>query len=377
MRVLQVVNDMRRAGLETMLMNYYRNIDRSKLQFDFLTHRPTQGEYDREIFALGGRVYHAPRLYPQNYPAYFRWMRRFWAGHPEYRVVHAHIDAMSYLPLLTAKEAGVPLRIAHSHNTAVAKDFKYPLKQYFRARLPAVANAYLACGEQAGRFLFGSKAFDVIPNAVDAASFRFSAAVREEKRRELGLKGALAVGHVGRFSYQKNHDFLLEIFAEVKKRRGDAVLLLIGEGEREQAVRAQAAKRKLDSSVRFLGSRGDMSELYQAMDVLVMPSRFEGVPLVGIEAQFAGLPCVFSDKTPREVRFCSRAEFLPLSALPQVWAEHILKSCTEERSAPPLDAHAARYDIQTAHTILEDYYLSQLEKVLSSGSSGVPREILR
>ena len=131
-RVLQCVNDMHRAGLETMLMNYYRNIDRTKIQFDFLTHRPDKSDYDDEILSLGGKVYYAPRLYPQNYPAYFKYMKKFFAEHPEYQIVHSHIDSMSYLPLLAAKKAGVPIRIAHSHNTSIDKDFKYILKQYFR-----------------------------------------------------------------------------------------------------------------------------------------------------------------------------------------------------------------------------------------------------
>ena len=122
---------MHRAGLETMLMNYYRHIDREQIQFDFLTHRPERGDYDDEIEQLGGRVYYAPRLYPQNYPAYFAYMKQFFAEHPEYRIVHSHIDAMSYLPLLAAKKAGVPIRIAHSHNTSIDRDFKYILKQYF------------------------------------------------------------------------------------------------------------------------------------------------------------------------------------------------------------------------------------------------------
>ena len=143
-RVLQCVNNMHRAGLETMLMNYYRHIDRNKIQFDFLTHRPDRSDYDDEIEELGGRVYYAPRLFPQNYPAYFRYMKGFFSEHPEYCIIHSHIDAMSYLPLMTAKKAGVPVRIAHSHNTSIDKDFKYLMKEAFRWQLPYVATDYLA-----------------------------------------------------------------------------------------------------------------------------------------------------------------------------------------------------------------------------------------
>ena len=142
MRVLQVVNDMHRAGLETMLMNYYRNINREDIQFDFLTHRAYKSDYDDEIISLGGKMYYAPRLYPQNYLQYFKWMRTFFYDHPEYQIIHSHIDTMSYLPLLAAKKARIPVRIAHSHNTSIDKDFKYPLKQFFRTQITSVANEY-------------------------------------------------------------------------------------------------------------------------------------------------------------------------------------------------------------------------------------------
>ena len=134
-RILQCVNNMHRAGLETLLMNYYRNIDRTKIQFDFLMHRQERSEYDDEIESLGGRIFRAPRLYPQNYPAYFAFMEDFFREHPEYKIVHSHIDAMSYLPLLAAQRVGVPIRIAHSHSTGIDLDLKYPLKQFFRWRL--------------------------------------------------------------------------------------------------------------------------------------------------------------------------------------------------------------------------------------------------
>ena len=206
-RILQCVNDMHRAGLETMLMNYYRNIDRTKIQFDFLTHRPYRSDYDDEIERMGGKVYYAPRLYPQNYPAYFKWMKNFFKEHQEYKIVHSHIDTMSYLPLLAAKKAGVPIRIAHSHNTSLDRDFKYPLKQYFRFRINSVCTHRLACGEEAGKFLFWNRNFKVIPNAIDAEKFYFNEELIYKKRKELGIKSEFVIGHVGRLSYQKNHKF--------------------------------------------------------------------------------------------------------------------------------------------------------------------------
>lgn len=348
---------MHRAGLETMLMNYYRNIDREVLQFDFLTHRPEKSDYDDEILSLGGKVYYAPRLYPQNYPAYFRWMKDFWAQHPEYTVVHSHIDAMSYLPLLTAKRAGVPVRIAHSHSTSIDKDFKYIPKQFFRGQITKAANVYWACGEEAGRFLFGDTPFREIPNAVDAEKFAFSSELCAQKRGELGVNDAFVVGHVARLAHEKNQCFLLDIFREIKQEKENAVLLLIGVGERERAIRKKAEQLGLTDSVRFLGRRSDVNELYQAMDVFVLPSLFEGVPLTGIEAQFAGLPCFFSDAVTREVDFSHRSQFLSLQSPPSAWAKEICHTdgvrynCIEE----------VPYHVKNAAPRLQEMYLAFAE----------------
>ncbi len=361
-RVLQVVNNMHRAGLETMLMNYYRNIDRTQIQFDFLTHRPQKDDYDEEIESLGGTVYHAPRLYPQNYPAYFQYMKRFFTEHPEYQIVHSHIDAMSYLPLLTAKHAGVPVRIAHSHSTSIDRDFKYFLKQFFRTQIPSVANVYFACGGEAGKFLFRARDFQVIPNAVDAQQFYFQPETRKQKRQELAVEGKLVVGHVGRISYVKNHKFLIEIFYEIKKQNPDAVLLLAGVGEKETEVRSQVHALGLDSQVHFLGSRSDVNALYQAMDVFVMPSFFEGIPMVGIEAQISGLPCVFSDGVPKEICFGRQSHFLSLQEPAKTWADAVLAAVGEERNTDDAAVQTSGYDIRFAHSMLEEKYLSLLNQ---------------
>ena len=297
-RVLQCVNDMHRAGLETMLMNYYRNIDRSKIQFDFLTHRPHKSDYDDEILSLGGKVYYAPRLYPQNYPKYFKWMEQFFKEHPEYKIVHSHIDAMSYLPLKAAKKAGIPVRIAHSHNTSIDKDFKYILKQYFRSRINSVTTDFCACGEEAGKFLFGDVRYTIIPNAINISKFLFDPEIRRKKREELNIKNEFVIGHVGRLSYQKNHKFLVQIFKEFVSQNPDSVLLLVGVGEKENEIKKQVEKFGLNPKVKFLGNRTDVNELYQAMDIFVMPSFFEGVPVVGIRSSVCRITlCFFKQST--------------------------------------------------------------------------------
>ena len=201
---MQVVNIMDRAGLETMLMNYYRNIDRSQVQFDFMTHRPTEGAYDKEILDMGGRIFRAPRLYPQNYHKYFSFMKQFFQEHPEYNIIHSHIDTMSAFPLLAAKRAGLPNRIGHSHSSKLDIDAKLPIKYAAKLMMPRVANIYCACGEKAGKFMYGNRDIQIIPNAIEIKKFDFDKDKRNLVKRKLGIEGKFVIGHVGRFYYVKN-----------------------------------------------------------------------------------------------------------------------------------------------------------------------------
>lgn len=357
-RVLQCVNFMHRAGLETMLMNYFRNMDRDQIMFDFLTHRPWKADYDDEIQALGGKVYYAPRLVPQNYPAYFKYMKNFFRAHPEYRIVHSHIDAMSYLPLAAAKRAGVPVRIAHSHNTGIDPDYKYILKMYFRHCLPGVATDFLACGTEAGEFLFNGKPFTVIPNAIDGSKFVFSREIREKVRSNLQLGDKFVVGSVGRLTHQKNLTFLISVFSELLKICPESVLLIIGGGEEENALKKKAASLGISENVRFLGVRDDVDQLYQAMDVFVMPSHYEGLPVVGVEAQFSGLTCVFSANITHELQLSERAFFLSLDKSPEEWAAFILK-LRNQYSTRELPQGCKKMDIMHTKDFLQKYYLEK------------------
>lgn len=359
-RVLQCVNDMHRAGLETMLMNYYRSIDRTKIQFDFLTHRPYKSDYDDEIEQLGGKVYYAPRLYPQNYYKYFKWMEIFFEEHPEYEIVHSHIDTMSYLPLLAAKRANVPIRIAHSHNIAIDKDYKFILKQIFRLKINEVCNYRLACGMEAGKFLFRNKKFTVIPNAIKADKFYYDEDIRKLKRKALGIENQFVIGHVGRFSYQKNHKFLVYVFKEILNINSNCLLLLVGVGEKEDEIKKVINKLEINDKVLFLGNRSDVNELYQAMDIFVLPSFFEGVPVVGVEAQFADLPCVFSDMVPKEIKFTDKSLFLPLSCDTKVWAEKILEFHNSTRKKKNYENNL--YVIDNSKDILFNYYMMAVKK---------------
>lgn len=356
-RVLQVVNNMQRAGLETMLMNYYRNIDRTKIQFDFLTHRPEKGDYDDEIISMGGKVYYAPRLYPRNYLKYFKWMKKFFKEHPEYKIIHSHIDTMSAFPLLAAKLNNIPIRIAHSHTSKLDRDLKLPIKYLAKLIIPYVANRYFACGEVAGEFLYGNKKFEIIRNAIDLEKYKFDEKIREKKRREIGLKDEFVVGHVGRYCYIKNQIFIIEIFNELLKENPNSKLLLIGNGPDEKLLRDKVNDLKINNNVIFLINRSDVNELYQVMDVFIMPSLFEGVPLVAIEAQASGLRCILSNKIPNEVKFEENVIFISLDASIKIWCKELLKIKENKFKRELIDFEKSIYNIKKAKIKLENLYL--------------------
>lgn len=358
-RILQCVNIMDRAGLETMLMNYYRNIDRSKVQFDFLVHRSYKGAYDDEIEALGGKIYHAPRLYPQNYLKYFRWMKHFFAEHPEYKIVHSHIDAMSYFPLLAAKKSGIPVRISHSHSSKLDRDLKLPIKWFALKRVPKVANYYMACGNVAGKFMYKNREFTIVRNAIDIDKFAYSEKLRKKLRRELNLENKTVVGHVGRFCYIKNQLFLLDILSELNEANDNYHLLLVGKGEDEEKIREKIKERNLSHHVTILKDRSDVNELYNVMDVFVMPSLFEGLPVVSVEAQANGLPCIMSDTISNEVILTSCVEQLCLKENVDKWTQMVQTIASQGRNQnAKKELRAFGYDIEVEVCNLEERYVS-------------------
>lgn len=349
-RVLQVVNIMDRAGIENMLMNYYRNIDKAEVQFDFLTHRPIAGAYDEEIRALGGEIFYAPRLYPQNYKAYFKYMEKFFATHKEYKIVHSHIDSMSYLPLLAAKRAGIPIRIAHSHSTFIDFDIKWPLKQLFRKKIVEVATHYAACSLDAGTYLFAKKKSKIIYNAIDIKKFGYDMHERQKKRNELNLNDKFVIGHVGRFTKAKNHYFIINVFCQVAKKNEKYFLLLVGAGELKNKIQGYIEKKGLENRVLILSDRDDVNQLYQAMDLFVFPSKYEGLGMGAVEAQISGLKTIVSDQVPGEVKISDEIEFLKLNE--KLWVEEILHVESEKRKTN----YCEKYNIEEAAKDLKIYY---------------------
>lgn len=356
-RILHIVTYMGRGGLETLLMNCYRNIDREQVQFDFLVHRQFRADYDDEIEALGGKIYRLPRLNPVD-PGYKRALREFFQTHPEYRVVHSHLDCMSAIPLSAAKACGVPVRIAHVHSSSQDKNWKYFIKRYYAKKIPAAATQLFACSKAAGDWMLPGSDFAVINNGIDTARFSFSPETRREVRSALGLENVLVLGHVGRFSDVKNHSFLVDVFACVHRQQPASRLLLVGDGERRAEMEEKVKALGLTEQVIFAGSQSDVSPYYQAMDVFVFPSLYEGLGIVAIEAQTSGLPCVISDKVPAE---CMVTQGLvsarSLEEAPEKWAEHILSAASAERKSHAPEVTASGYDIRATVRWLQLFYL--------------------
>lgn len=361
-RILHVVTYMGRGGLETMIMNYYRHMDRSQIQFDFLVHRDFRADYDDEIEALGGRIYRLPQLIPWS-RSYNEALNRFFASHPEYRIVHVHQDCLSSVVLKVAEKQGVPVRIAHSHSSSQDKNLKYLIKLFYKHRIPAFATQLFACGRDAGDWMFGGAPYRIINNAIDARKYTYSPAHRQEMRQQLGIReDAFVVGHVGRFNAVKNHTFLLDVFAQVRRKQQDAVLLLVGEGDLRCEIEKKAESLGLKDGVIFTGMRTDVPDLMQAMDCFVFPSLYEGIPVTMIEAQAAGLPCVISDAVPEESRKTDLVERIGLQQGAVVWADRILTHMGHTRPDTCAAIAAAGYDIVSNALWLQNYYLEQWKK---------------
>lgn len=359
LRIAQVLNRMDSGGIEAVVMNYYRHVDRDRIQFDFYFAADSAFPQREELERLGAGIFLVP---PYSHPlAYHRALYRAFKAR-EYTIVHAHLSTMSVFALFAAWRAGVPVRICHNHTTAHWGEGKKTLLKYIlRPFNKLFATDYFACGEKAGRWMYGNRCFDagqvhVMPNAIDVKKFEYDQAARVRLRDELDIpQDAFVMGHVGRFMYQKNHPFLLQVFEEVLRLRSNAWLLLVGDGEQQEAIRQSARERGLESRVIFTGARKDVSKLYSAMDVFCLPSFYEGLPVVALEAQANGLPCVFSNQMTREILLTSNAVRLGLDD-PQKWVGTILESC---RRTDKLQNR--QYDIEATQQDLSRFYIGEKE----------------
>lgn len=327
-RVAHIIGKWVGGGVESVVMNYYRHIDRSKVQFDFICDEDsTNIPYD-EINELGGKVI---LVSPYQKAIKYHKILKEILEYREYKIVHSHINTLSVFSLCAAKRAGVPVRIAHSHSTTNSREKKKNfLKQILRPLSKLFATDYMCCSELAGRWLFGDKEYNkgnvyLLNNAIDLSQFRYDEQIRIRKRAELGISDdTLVIGHIGRFVEQKNHFFLIDIFQEIHKNEKNSILMLAGLGPLLDEVKKKVSRLNLDNCVMFLGQRTDVRELYQAFDAFVLPSLYEGLPVVGVEAQATGNLCFFSDDMTSETKILISTVFMSLDDGPKKWAVNIL-----------------------------------------------------
>lgn len=366
-RIAQIIGKWVGGGVEAVVMNYYRHIDKDKIQFDFICDEDSTNIPYEEIESLGGRVILIPP-YQKPFSYHFKLKKVLREGN--YKIVHSHINTMSLFSLFAARCARVPIRIVHSHSTSNKREtVKNMMKLILRPFCRLFATDYMCCSEFAGRWLFGNKVYDkgqvfLLNNAIELEKFKYDAKVRMKKRKELKIKDdTLVLGHIGRFVDQKNHTFLVDIFNEIHKKNADSLLLLVGQGPLEDEVKKKVEVLDLTNSVIFLGQRSDAFELFLAFDVFVLPSLYEGLPVVGVEAQAAGLLCFLSDEMTKETKVLNTTKFMSLSNLPSEWANEILHSIKDyERKDTKNEVSKYGFNIEIEAKKLEKCYVSLASK---------------
>lgn len=358
-RVLHVLGMLNRGGAESMVMNIYRNIDRKKIQFDFIVHGKEKGDYEAEILRLGGRIYRLPSYKVYNHSQYKSSWHKHFTSHPEHKIIHGHMTSTASIYMKIAK-LYTRLSISHSHNTSTNPGIKSIVKQMLRKSLPDIPNELLACSTEAGKWLYGNRDFKILKNAIDTDKFKFDIERRNYKRTELGIANEFVVGHVGRLTYQKNHEFLLYIFSEIIKDVPNARLLLVGQGELEKDIKKKINELGLDDKVELLGVRADVNELIQAFDVFIMPSYFEGLPVTLVEAQAASLPCVVSDTITKDINITKYIEYISLEKSSREWAKltSTLVSELPERVPDTECIFSNGFDINTSSNWYQQYILN-------------------
>lgn len=381
-RVLHVLGNTNLGGAESRIMDLYRHTDRNRVQFDFLVHSNEKGFYEKEIRELGGRVFRVPRFRIYNYFSYRRALKEFFRAHHEFVLVQGHMTSTAAIYLPIAKKAGVKKTAAHARSAGVDKGLKGTMTRLLRRNLADKADYLFTCSELAGISVYGEKAVRegktiFIPNAIDCAGFTFDPEKRKKMREELGLTDAIIIGHVGRFHYAKNHEYLLRVFAELCRMSAGAGgstaetgadqkyhLILLGEGPLMEDTRKLAEELGVADRVHFLGNHKNIADYYQVMDYFVYPSRYEGMPGTIVEAQASGLPCLMSDTICREVIATELVETMSIEIEPKVWAEVLQrrmdalvpKQVNREKYAAKMAA--AGFDVQAQAERMMRFYES-------------------
>lgn len=366
-RVLHVFGLTDRGGAETMIMNYYRNIDRNEIQFDFVNHTTKECAYDQEIRSMGGRIFHIPKYKGYNHFQYQKAWKYLFKAHPEYKIIHIHYFSLAGAIVGVAKKCGVKVRITHVHSVGTNTSKVNPrhiMCQILKPFMLKNSTHFFACGELAGRDYFGnSKKYEIIPISINSTNFTPNPKVGCELRQQLDIPlDALVIGHVGRFIHVKNHLFLIDIFKALKRRHANSYLILIGSGALLEEVKKKTVLLGLSDSVRFIGIQSNINEWLQTFDVFVMPSILEGFPVSVIEAQAAGLPCVISDTIDHTVNITKNISFVNLNATPEYWANVIITSLKECNKEAFIEISKSKYDVKQSTSLLTEFYYTSIHK---------------
>lgn len=364
-KVLQVVGKMHYGGMETLIMNIYRTIDREKIRFDFLVHYDEAGEYDNEIKSLGGNIFIMPKTAPQNYMKCKKAYKDFFKEHHDYSKVHVHLHNIAFLIFPQAKKYNISC-VIHIHNNGVEKNLKGYLGLYCTKMAVPKADTIFTCSEEAASYFIPSKCnkkYTVIKNGIMTEKFLYNREVREKVRRELGLDGKFVLMCAGRFAIQKNHEFLIDIMNELQEMDNNIKLLLAGRGPLEEKIRQKVKRLELESKVEFLGARGDVNRLLQAADCYVMPSLWEGLPVVFIEAQAAGLRVYTSTEAlSPEACITNLIKSISLSVSAKEWAKRIYANKEYVRKNEKEALIKSGFDIRTTAEYLEEFYEGKVRK---------------
>lgn len=366
-RVAIVIGKMNSGGKKNLVMEYYRHIDREKVQFDFICDSDSQAIPEEEIRKLGGRVISIPPY--QKILANMREMKRV-CKENKYSVMHAWNSTMNVFPMKVAKDVGIPVRISESLSMAHEGDWKTKIKKVLRPLSKLYATHYMSCGEDCGRWQFGNELFDsgkvdVFKTVINTAFNAYDSKVREETRKKYGWEDKIVIGHIGRFTPQKNSVHLIEIFAAVARKESQAVMCLIGDGELKEEMMTKIKELGIENQVNYLGRREDIQQFYNAMDCFLLPSLYEGLPVVGLEAESCGIPMFFSTEITREANACELGHFIELDRSEDYWADEILKACRE--NMPVRRSHAnevadAGFDSASEALRLQEYYFKAIEE---------------
>lgn len=362
-KVLRIIGECKTGGTETIALNYYKNLNHDLVGMDFLFYGPSLPRFSKELEANGDRVINVVD-YTENLIGSIREIRDV-VKNGNYDIVHAQLNALNFFPLLGAYLGGAKIRIAANHSTANMKyePKKSIVKYLVRPSAGMLATNYAACSEYAGEWCFGKQALKngkikIIHNAIDLSSFNYSDETRQSIRSKMGWNGKFVIGHAGRFTEQKNHKFMVEIFAKVHEKYPEAMLAFAGDGHLMDEVKAQVKELGLTDSVQFLGVRFDMNELMQGMDIFLFPSLYEGLGNVITEAQAVGLRSIASDVVPNEVKMTELVDFISLNKSADFWADAILKYKDGYiHKSRHDDLKKAGYEIKSAARDLEKYYL--------------------